>query len=362
MTRITDSRILAALALLACAPAGYAATFCVDTAAELRTAMTTASTNGADDVIRIKTGAYSGAHPINATTAFLLGVQENFGLTLQGGWVPLVAVDCGRRITDPALTVLSGSNLRKVLLVIGNAGTSGALAVENLTLRDGNATDRGAGLHLFGNYTGNVRIEYVNFFSNDAGSFAGGASISTGGIIEVRNNLFRFNSCPNRFCAGEIFGQTASPSVIRTFFGNNTVVNNRCSPGAPSCTGAGVGVYGPSRGVIFNNAFAFNDGFDVDVSPTGANVDLLFNNINESSGTPANSIGNINVADPLFENPLAPDYRLRFSSPLRDAGTSNLVLGEVDFNGLPRINNGLVDIGAFENDDAVFRNSFENPQ
>jgi len=186
---------------MACAPVGYAATFCVDTAAELRAAMTTASTNGADDVIRIKTGAYSGAHPVNATTAFLLGVQENFGLTLQGGWITRLALDCGARLTDPTLTVLSGSNLRTVLLVIGIEGASGALAVENLTLRDGNTAGRGAGLDLIGNYAGNVRIEYVHFFSNAAGSFAGGASISTGGIIEVRNNLFRFNTCSNRFCA-----------------------------------------------------------------------------------------------------------------------------------------------------------------
>jgi hypothetical protein len=56
--------------------------------------------------------------------------------------------------------------------------------------------------------------------------------------------------------------------------------------------------------------------------------------------------------DPLFINPAAGDYHLQPSSPCINSGRNSSVTSTADFDGLPRIKGGTVDIGAYE---------FQNP-
>lgn len=360
MKRVHPSRICAALALLACAQGASAAIFCVNTAGELIAALNTASNNGADDVIRIKTGTYETASGANA---FGYGSSENFDIALEGGWVTLVTFDCGRRVSDPMATVLSGSGVRRVLRMVTSPGTSGDMSIENLSISDGNnGSEDGGGLKIGsgGLGTHNIRIERVFFDSNVAQSFGGGAAIATSGIVELRNNLYFGNRSGSNGSAAHVSTFHSNSTVVRSFIGNNTVVANSCSAGAPgSCVG-GIEVFGSGRATVYNNAF-FANGFS-DVNFAGASGDLYFNNLDQFGGTPVNVLGNVDLDDPLFANVLALDFRLRFESPLRDAGTTSFVLGEVDFADLPRINGDGVDIGAFENDDAVLRDGFETVQ
>ena len=69
-------------------------------------------------------------------------------------------------------------------------------------------------------------------------------------------------------------------------------------------------------------------------------------------GTPPQSVegpGNIN-ADPQFIDPASGDYRLRDTSPCVDAAFNRYIEGcDTDLDGQPRVLNGLVDMGAYEN-------------
>ncbi|MEO6066042.1 MAG: choice-of-anchor Q domain-containing protein [Lysobacterales bacterium] len=360
MKRVPLKWVGLSLVSLIVAQSASAATFCVNTPAELQTALSTARANNADDVIRIKSGTYATS---SGLSAFIYSDAESFDLTLQGGWQTVVMFDCGRRVDDPRATVLSGSDARRGLNMLPSSGSTGAIVIENLTIRDGLITDTssGAGLKISGtNYTGNVRLERVYFHNNVSGTFAGGASVTTGGTIELRNNWFRGNRCDSNHCGALIFNTVPAGNSIRTFVGNNTFVLNSCGAGAlPSCATGGLGITGTARTSVHNNLFFSNDVNDLAFTSGGANVDVLFNNIGAIVGTPANSSGNVDLANPGFVNSLLGDYRLRFSSLLRDAGTGGFVLGSLDFDGVPRVNGNGVDIGAFENDEIVFKDSFE---
>jgi hypothetical protein len=71
--------------LLIASHAGSAATFCVNETTEIQDALAVAESNGEDDVIRIKTGTYTYTFPFVAGM-FYYETQEDFDLTLQGGW------------------------------------------------------------------------------------------------------------------------------------------------------------------------------------------------------------------------------------------------------------------------------------
>lgn len=77
------------------------------------------------------------------------------------------------------------------------------------------------------------------------------------------------------------------------------------------------------------------------------------------SGTPVAMSNNTSLTDPGFVDPFSVDYRLRFDSPLRNAGTGGFALGSFDFNGDARLNDGQFDVGAFENDEIVLDDGFE---
>ena len=343
------------LALMVCMHAGQAATFCVDTSGELLAALNTAVVNTEDDEIRIKAGTYANAS-LGATAFSYTGFQS-FAISIQGGWESFLQFDCFRSVDDPTATVLSGSNVRRVLQLSGSQDASGEMVIENLTLRDGNAVERGGGLRLQGiGFTGNVRIERVYFEGNVSDGLGGGASIFTQGLVTLRNNVFLGNR-GNGVGAAVIHANFANASNVRSFIGNNTVVANSCNPN-PCATG-GFFVFGTARASVYNNAFHANAGNDVQFSGTSA--DLLFNNIRQYLGTPVNVSGNIDV-DPMFEEPLAVDFRLKSASSLIDAGTSNLYSGLTDFVGAPRVNGAQIDIGALENTRTVFASSFETLQ
>jgi hypothetical protein len=350
-------------ALLVCVALGVtavdvarAATFCVDTSAELRTALMTASTNSESDVIRIRTGMYATA---DGGAAFAYSTSQNFDLTLSGGWLPVAMFPCLLQSNALYATVLNGSGVRSVLRITPSAGTTGDITVENLTLRDGLAAESGGGLSFgLGGYMGDVVIDRVVFDRNEATLFGGGLSGSAdGGTLSISNSLFLGNTCGSNFCAASITVNAASPTSVRALFGNNTIVGNACVGGAPGCTTGGVRYGGSARAAFYNNAFAFNGGIGLGIF--SASLDLYGNNIVNYSGTPANMGFNLALTNPLFVDDASDDYRLRYDSPLRNAGTAGYPLGAIDLIGADRVNEFEPDIGAFENDEVTFRDSFE---
>jgi hypothetical protein len=345
--------------ILALAPRAHAANFCVSTGAQLQAALSTASDNGVDDTIKLEAGLYTGG----VAVAFAYNnTSDNSSVKISGGWLSLGAIfPCVSQSFGPTVSVLSGQGVRPVLRASGGPGTSGDITVENLTIRDGLSAADAAGLEVggTGNFSGDLLIDRVDVDSNTATTIGGGGRIgSDGGSVTLRNSLFRNNRCGAYSCAVTVFTSFGNPASLRGFVGNNTFVNNRCSAGAPGTCFGGADVGGSARQAVYNNLFFDNDGADLYLA--SPNVLVFNNNVAVIDGdAPSSSGGNKNVRDPGFVEAASQNYRLEPDSPLREGGTAGYGSGTLDFDGNPRLNDQQYDIGAFENQNVLFKDGFE---
>ena len=62
---------------------------------------------------------------------------------------------------------------------------------------------------------------------------------------------------------------------------------------------------------------------------------------------PAGGFGNI-TNEPLFLNIASEDLHLQSNSPCINSGNNAVIIGATDFDGLPRVAGGTVDLGAYE--------------
>jgi hypothetical protein len=268
--------------------------------------------------------------------------------------------------------VLDGGGEKAVLWMTGANSSQGDMIVEQLTVRNGAIDAEGAGMKLGGNYgsngfAGDIVVERVYFDDNTALEGAG-LFVSTNGGIRVRNSVFRSNSCENNACAASIVTFSFDSEDIRAVFSNNTIFGNVCrEDAAPTCITGGVLVGGLGlmpRTALLNNAFALNDGNDVELQG-GSSVDVLYNNINVLSGTPASSVGNLDIINPQFVSPiLDDDFHLQPISPLRNAGYDGFLIGlppysATDYAGIPRVQENRIDIGAHEFSERIFEDGFD---
>jgi hypothetical protein len=130
----------------------YGATFNVSTTPELRIALTTAATNGEDDMIILSDGTYKTIDDNNGTFIYLS--NEANSLTIQG--------------SSSENVILSGDNQHQIL---NHQSTEDAeLLLMNLSFVDGNnSIDDGGGVYT------NYSIEVINCnFSNNSASRDGG--------------------------------------------------------------------------------------------------------------------------------------------------------------------------------------------
>ncbi len=347
------------MALAMTTSAAVAAEFCVTTSAELQQAFMAASSNGQADTIKIQAGTYAGT---SGAVAFAYYTSENFSLIVQGGWASNPPTLCTRQFPVPTATVLSGSDVRQVLKINGANGTSGALSLSNLTVRDGFSSQQGAGLDIGGGagFTGNVLVYRVIVERNVGTQIGGGMSVSSAGIVNIRNNLFLLNRCTVSNCAISATVNATDQTMVRALFGNNTIVANQCNSGS-SCNHTGARFGGTANALFYNNLFAANSNGDLELFSFGGGiVSVYYNNLVSITGTaPGFSVGNIAFANPQFVDLLNDDFRLKLGSPMINAGTEEFVLQSTDLAGEQRINEGRVDIGAYENVDRIFANAFD---
>ena len=128
--------------LLFAPPAIHAATFCVDTTTELQDALVIAESNGANDVIRIKTGTYTYTFPF-VQTMFVYETDEDFDITLEGGWTGSGDA-CSRRFPSPASTILDGGGEKAVLRMTGANTTQGDIPSSNSRSATAQSMDKAA--------------------------------------------------------------------------------------------------------------------------------------------------------------------------------------------------------------------------
>ncbi|HEY3411607.1 MAG TPA: right-handed parallel beta-helix repeat-containing protein [Armatimonadota bacterium] len=175
-----------------------------------------------------------------------------------------------------------------------------------------------------------------NVFSGNAAStnsqVYGSVYGDKGSTLLVTNNLFDSNN------AGSSGGYSAVSGVQGTgIIANNTFVNNR-----------GIAI-SPNGGIVANNIVAFNDTGIWSIPLTKVLSNCVYGNgANYSETDRSGKDNNISVY-PMFNSLLKGDYRLLDTSACVDAGRDEYVsAGDIDLDGMPRIQGRHVDLGCFE--------------
>ncbi|MBW2048752.1 MAG: right-handed parallel beta-helix repeat-containing protein [Deltaproteobacteria bacterium] len=254
--------------------------FCVSSAAELQTALTTAASNGADDIIRIVQGTYSGN--------FTYASTEGNGLSVEGGYTE----ECVSRQVNPDNTVLDGGGTDTVLALVSQMFAD--YSVEGVTLQNGNATTVDDGGGLYARTEGDVTLRDNTFSKNTASSLGGGAFILGDGTLT--NNTFSENTASSSGGGAYIYGDgtlrnnvfsrnTASLSGGWPY-GWGTVTNNTISA-EPLPEGIGGGACILGDGTLTNNSFTGNTaekGGGVYAGGTVTNNTFIGNTASSSGG------------------------------------------------------------------------------
>jgi len=339
--------------------------YCATNSAGLEFALAASEANGQSDIIRIAEGSYD--VPVGG---FYFDSNENFDLTLSGGWTEFFGNACGQQVALNAFgTVVDGNGTDRGMTI--RVGQSSDIKVSHLFFLNGFITGpggRGGGLYVLSEdgYQGHVLIENNAFISNSA-KYGGALSISRGHRIDVRNNLFTVNHSE----AGSAV-EIVNNDVKGIYFTNNTVYQNTTDSTHPTnAAGLYLATSGTSSALVANNIFWNNDNHDIRV--TGNGYKYLKNNDYQSFSGGFNEVSmNIQVA-PEFESGWL-NYTPVYHSPLVNGGItpppfipipppfdSDWEVGSLDIYGDTRIQDAQVDIGAVESPhgDLIFIDGFE---
>ena len=172
-----------------------AATFCVSTSAEFQNALSTAESNGEDNLIKVRLGNYS------LTNGLIYEANSDNNLEISGGWSFFFGNFCGIQSSkNPYLTELNGGSVTRILRIIPGKFTD--IKISYLTFSEGfiGASSlsglSGAGIDMVIDnssemtaYDGNVSILHNVFMSNEAVDFS--AVNVSGNKIIFQNNLYK---------------------------------------------------------------------------------------------------------------------------------------------------------------------------
>ena len=374
--------IILIITLLLFSRLAISAQFCVDNLTDLQNAFNISSSNGEDDVIKLKPGTFTA---VNSTPITYNGTVngENFALEISGGWSDIGLLDCVTQNRNSLATTLSGNKFQRVLQISAN-GSNSDITISNLSIVNGqidNLVVLGAlQMNLGGNYAGEVLIDRV-YFANNFGFSGSAVHIFTShnqAKFTVRNSVFESNTTTS---GSGVFVLNNGGSAMNTefYFINNTVMLNMSEsvePNAVSGLRLTLNTDPNSQVLLANNVFWLNDNSDFSVNaPQSAQTYVYNNNYQQGLGQFEDQANNF-AGDPM----LALDFTPLPGSPLIDQGASPGELpistpflqgwdfGASAFTGnpmflfaAPRVVNRQVDIGAAEAPPEVpiFANGFE---
>jgi uncharacterized repeat protein (TIGR01451 family)/CSLREA domain-containing protein len=233
---------------------------------------------------------------------------------------------CSPTLTNVTFSGNSASHDGGAMFNNGNQGTSNP-TLTNVTF-SGNSANYGGAMYNSGSEgTSNPTLTNVTFSGNSA--YSGGAMFNYG------------------------FYGTGSPTLTNvTFSGNSAysggaMYNYGFYSGTSSPTLTNVIVWGNSGGAMFNEARHWGK----------ANPLISYSLVQDGCPADASCDANLLTANPLFRDAdgaddtsgtLDDNLRLQAASPAINAGDNSVVTVDTDLAGNPRIQDGRVDMGAYE--------------
>ncbi len=341
----------------------WAAEFCVTTSSEFRSALTSAESNAEDDVIKMAEGTYT-----TGGVAFDYNANDGYDLTISGGWSEFFGNDCGQQIsTNPFTTAIDGGSVSRGLSV--RVGGTSVVNLSQLYFYNCFVSDplRGGALNLsrYNNENAGQFIVENNAFINNQARYGSAISFGASDLSVLRGNLVVANHSTANYAVELVNNDAYGLQVI-----NNTMVLN-------TSDGDSGGLYlyasGTSLGLVYNNIIRNNG--DVDLRMPISNKFYVRNNLFGAVDT-GNQVeffdnqflpyrfapGILNFspgeASPLVNNGIKPCNICIFPIPFED----NWSLTASDIAGGVRIQQGVIDIGAYESPfepDLIFWNLFE---
>jgi hypothetical protein len=333
----------ASVALLAITSfATHAATYCVQNATGLHSALNQAVSNGQDDTIRIVAGTL----PVDDVTHLSFSSGQDDDLSILGGY-------------DATCTALAGPGAKSRLVGTGNqplgylamyGASTGHMLLQRLVWQNGAANTSQAAVEI--NTSGSLQIEQSAFLDLHGGANRPHAvEIRVTGAFNLLNNVFARN----------ISGEASGTSVIylSSFTGEtahvtgNTFTDNHGVNGVTSALQIeGTRIWSVANTILYGNGTIYS----LKLPPS---AELRNNDIDYYAGTPAYVSGNLSV-DPQLVG--GDDYHLALGSLLVNAGfnAADGGVGPYDYDGNPRVVSGYIDIGAYERQDVLFANGFES--
>ena len=222
---------LVGLCILFVSEIAKAETFCVSDAIVLQNALTTAESNGEDDIIQAQHGTYYGN--------FTYSSIDGNGITLLGGY----SFGCVDRVVDALNTVLDGLGSASALYLYNISG--GDIFVEGFTIQNGNTTGNGGGIYaLSSSASGNAGDVAImsNIIRENTAHFGGGGisalSLSHSGL--AGDVMLTYNIITGNTGYPGLGGGVYAYSSAGTESGDVILSNNSITGNSVECNGGGV--------------------------------------------------------------------------------------------------------------------------
>jgi hypothetical protein len=332
------------LLLGAISMAAEAATFCIQAGdvVGMQTALATADSNGEDDLIELQAGTF--LLPSNFQLYYSAG--EARALTIEGGYGEFFGNPCGLapQFPDARQTVIQGGHIVWI-----ESDPLASITVKALTITETIETNQLAVPVQIGG-AGSVALYNTAFFGNV--SFDNPAIyLSVGHTLIIQNSLFAQNAAFANFSPIYIKSTLNAPDAICIEIIQSTFVENSTSAWAVT------DVSTPSCRLVAANDIFWNPGSeDLHLwTPATAyltNIDIK--TVDDVANAQTSSIVSVS---PSFKA----DFSLSDYSRLRNTGVIGVFAfsnGAYDTFGNPRIDGPYPDIGAFEIQDVIFADAF----